>query len=178
MKLSELLQYQKELDEKVLEKQFSSLDEFSLLLARKTALVVEFFEFLNETLLFKYWTKKEIKLENLKEEFIDIVHFTLSLCLIYKKEEEAEKCILGTSREGGSNLYVLAREDNKLRTELLHISYSWMASIHEAIQEKNFKEWLGWLSWISVLMNLKGEEIKENYLSKWKINFDRLESNS
>ncbi|ADX98250.1 hypothetical protein MSU_0725 [Mycoplasma suis str. Illinois] len=87
----------------------------------------------------------------------------------------AEQCLLGNTKEDGNNLYVQAREDNRLRTELLHISYDWMNSIHQAIEQDNFQEWLGWLSTISTWMNLKGEEIKESYLSKWKVNFQRLE---
>ncbi|AFN65336.1 hypothetical protein WEN_02765 [Mycoplasma wenyonii str. Massachusetts] len=176
MFLSELVEYQKKLDSKVFEIQKPNLDEYHLLVARKTALVSEYFEFLNETKLFKYWTNKEIELEKLYEEFIDIVHFTLSLLYVYNLEETlGTKYSLGiSSADTRENLFVKARTDNRLKLELLNTNYSWMIDIYSAIEKDNFAEWLGWLSQISIWLALTSEEIKERYLSKWRVNFERL----
>ncbi|RAO95356.1 hypothetical protein DNK47_00710 [Mycoplasma wenyonii] len=176
MFLSELVEYQKKLDTKVFELQKPNLDDYHLLLARKTALISEYFEFLNETKLFKYWTNKEIELEKLYEEFIDIVHFTLSLLYVYELEDKlGPKYSLGvSSSENKENLFVKARTDSRLKIELLNTNYSWMREIYLAIEKDNFAEWLGWLSQISIWLALTGEEIKERYLLKWKTNFERL----
>lgn len=173
---SELVDYQKRLDSKVLELQTPNLDTYHLLLSRKIALVSEYFEFLNETKLFKYWTRKEIELEKLYEEFIDIVHFTLSLLYVYELEDTlGNKYSLGIkSSENKENLFVKAITDNRLKVELLNTNYSWMGDIYSAIEKDNFAEWLGWLSQISIWLALTGKEIRERYLSKWKTNFERL----
>ncbi|AHC39791.1 hypothetical protein OVS_00170 [Mycoplasma ovis str. Michigan] len=176
MLLIELVKYQKQLDSKVLELQKPNLDDYHLLIARKTALVSEYFEFLNETKLFKYWTNKEIELEKLYEEFIDLVHFTLSLLYIYQLADElGTKYSLGTtSSDSRENLFLKAQKDNRLRVELLNINYDWIREIYSAIEKNNFAEWLGWLSQISIWLALTGEEIKKRYLVKWQKNFERL----
>nr|WP_237710363.1 dUTPase [Candidatus Mycoplasma haematolamae] len=153
----------------------NKMNPSSLFLARKMALICEYYEFLNETKLFKYWNDKEINLEKLKEEYIDIVHFTLSLCLIYGLEELADDCKLGISEEEQlSNRYVEARSDEKMRTQLLNIKFDWMEGIFKAIEPQNFSEWLGWIKTMSLFLALTGKEIRERYLLKWELNFRRL----
>lgn len=57
---------------------------------RQVALMTELGELFNEMQNFKYWKKnKDIKAENIKEEFADVLHFVMSLAIdIYEDTED------------------------------------------------------------------------------------------
>ncbi|CCE66924.1 dUTPase [Candidatus Mycoplasma haematominutum] len=175
MRLGSLIKLQAQLDSTVLSLQNIKLEDHSILLSRKVALIVEFYEFLNETKLFKYWTNNPVNVERLREEYIDMLHFTLSLSIIYKKEEIVSNYELGVSpSEGRANMFVEAQSSQRVRTELLNIFADWMRGIHKAIEAECFEEWLGWVKTISHWLALTWEEIYSLYLVKWETNFARL----
>ena len=61
-----------------LDKLFLSFDDGLIIKKNKLELLVEIGEFANETKCFKYWSKKEINLDNLKEELADCFIMCLS----------------------------------------------------------------------------------------------------
>lgn len=80
-KLDKIFEMQKNLDEYIKEKRHLNFSKEEWLTKKSLALIDEIGELLNE-LNYKWWKNpKELSEENIKEEIIDIVHFTLSLCL-------------------------------------------------------------------------------------------------
>ncbi|KNF06942.1 dUTPase [Gottschalkia purinilytica] len=87
MKLKELLELQKELDDRIIEKKYNPSDMGQLnylhemmLPERLLALQVETSELANATRCFKYWSDKgpEPK-ERILDEYADVLHFVLSV---------------------------------------------------------------------------------------------------
>jgi len=84
MEINDLLKLQAELDHKIMEKVKTTNGEIlpdKILLALKiTSLSVEVSEFANATRCFKYWSLKQSESkERLLDEFVDILHFWLSI---------------------------------------------------------------------------------------------------
>lgn len=69
---------QMELDRHIMEKAGKTREE--TLTARQLALIVEIGEFANELQSFKYWKhNKQIDQEKIKLEFVDMLHFMISI---------------------------------------------------------------------------------------------------
>jgi len=82
MILDELFKLQMELDKKIVEQH--SLQNRSLVSEKILALQVELGELANETRCFKYWsTKKPSEKNVILEEYVDCIHFLLSIGLEY-----------------------------------------------------------------------------------------------
>ncbi|VEU62835.1 dUTP diphosphatase [Mycoplasmopsis bovirhinis] len=83
MNLIQLFEMQKKLDEKIEKKHESISPNFSkkeITLQRTLALMVEASEFINEVQSFKYWKQnKNISKTKVLEEFVDLLHFFISL---------------------------------------------------------------------------------------------------
>ncbi|WP_027632741.1 dUTP diphosphatase [Clostridium hydrogeniformans] len=80
MNLQKLFQLQKELNDRILTEH--NLDNFSISPKRILALQVELGELANETRCFKYWSTKEpSSKEVILEEFVDCLHFILTIGL-------------------------------------------------------------------------------------------------
>lgn len=80
MNLEKLFNLQKELDSRILKEH--NLNGEILFSQKALALQVEVGELANETRCFKYWSKKEPSpVENILEEFVDCLHFILSIGL-------------------------------------------------------------------------------------------------
>lgn len=95
--LSELVQYQDELDQRI--HSLHDQTRASTRSKRILALMVEIAELANETRSFKYWSVRGANEKHvLLEEFIDTIHFTLSLgldlkqtsCQVEIKDQSAE----------------------------------------------------------------------------------------
>ena len=83
MNLDELFKLQMELDKKIVEQH--SLQNRSLSSEKILALQVELGELANETRCFKYWsTRKPSDKDVILEEYVDCLHFLLSLGLEFK----------------------------------------------------------------------------------------------
>lgn len=83
MNLEELFKLQVELDKKILEQH--ALQNRSLVSEKILALQVEIGELANETRCFKYWsTKKPSSKDVILEEYVDCIHFLLSIGLEFK----------------------------------------------------------------------------------------------
>lgn len=80
MKLNKLFELQKKLDSRIVREH--ELEEQTLLFKKFLALKVELGELANETRCFKYWSYKEPSpKKNILEEFVDCVHFLLSIAI-------------------------------------------------------------------------------------------------
>lgn len=78
MNLEKLFNLQKELDSRILREH--NLNGEILFSQKALALQVEVGELANETRCFKYWSKKgPSPVENILEEFVDCLHFILSI---------------------------------------------------------------------------------------------------
>jgi dimeric dUTPase (all-alpha-NTP-PPase superfamily) len=79
IKFSELLKLQEELDKAILLNNPVSCTKEEMINHRMMALSVEVSEMANEHRGFKYWSKKGPSVGRTKEEYIDVLHFVLSL---------------------------------------------------------------------------------------------------
>ena len=98
IKLEELFELQSDLDKYIVEKSIGCVDhnDMDFLNDRILALFTEVAEFANASRCFKYWSKKspESK-ERLLDEYVDILHFYLSIGNTMKfSPEEVEKAYL------------------------------------------------------------------------------------
>ena len=83
MNLDELFKLQMELDKRIVEQH--SLQNRSLSSEKILALQVELGELANETRCFKYWsTRKPSEKDVILEEYVDCLHFLLSIGLEFK----------------------------------------------------------------------------------------------
>lgn len=77
MNLSKLFEMQRILDTRIVQEK--ELDESDLLLKKIDAFRVELHELENETKHFKYWSSKEPDQSKVLEEYVDGLHFILSI---------------------------------------------------------------------------------------------------
>lgn len=104
MELKQLLQMQKELDDYIVKSSTGELlpgDSDCFLTDRILALQVEVSEFANASRCFKYWSKKKAEpKERLLDEYVDILHFWLSIGNIMKfTPEEIAQAYLKKNEE-------------------------------------------------------------------------------
>ncbi|WP_100331804.1 dUTP diphosphatase [Bacillus xiapuensis] len=89
MNLSKLFDMQRALDAYI--EREHGLEQADLFDKKALALLVETGELANETRCFKFWSKKGSSEQSvILEEFVDGVHFVLSLGLLLKFEQETE----------------------------------------------------------------------------------------
>lgn len=77
MNLNNLFPIQKELDQHIVEKH--NLQGQDLLNKKTVALTCELYECVNETKIFKFWSVKNPDREKMLEEYVDTLHFALSI---------------------------------------------------------------------------------------------------
>ncbi|MCP4336728.1 MAG: dUTPase [Mycoplasma sp.] len=122
------------------------------------ALIVEIAEFANEIQSFKYWKKnKNINNELILEEFVDGIHFLLSLSIQKNSSTIIEPIVI--SNDEVLQLGQIFLEASKLKEDFSK----------EQI-EKTFGVYMG----IAKIIGLKDKEIESFYIEKNKVNFKRL----
>lgn len=127
--------------------------------SRLLALIVELGEFANETRCFKYWSLKGPSAkEVILEEYVDGLHFILSLGIYLKPR----KMIYDIHQEKAYNLVnaILSAYEEALK---LRHDYSL------AQYETAFNTYLNLISYL----NFTPDEVKDAYLSKLKVNYER-----
>ncbi|WP_339023067.1 dUTP diphosphatase [Spiroplasma endosymbiont of Crioceris asparagi] len=152
---------QKELDFYIYKKKKIIMNK-KLYNQKAIALIVEFFEFLNETKFFKYWSSKKNVVDHAKivEEFVDVIHFAFSI---------------------GNNLkYDFAKHNFISKTSTLEeATLKFVESFTNLIKEnttKNFSSMFNRLFNIAELLKISETEIMEVYLKKNKINIERQDN--
>ena len=157
MNLSKLFRMQRALDEYI--ETEHGLKEADLFDKKVLALLVEIGELANETRCFKFWSLKQpSERKVILEEFVDGVHFILSLGLTCSLEQEA---IIEESSAADSV------------TEQFLLVYE---AVHLFKLEKSAKAYQRMLHNYFALGHLLGfsaEEVEQAYVSKNEVNYER-----
>ncbi|MDQ6599883.1 dUTPase [Bacillus salipaludis] len=162
MQLEKLFEMQKALDSHIQEKHGLMAED---LVNRKIlALLVEIGELANETRCFKFWSVKPSSTkEVILEEFVDGIHFILSLgieCDFHDRE------LVMRRTEASMNL-----------TEQFLAIYELVGNFQK---NRGFNEyqalWEGYLQ-LASLLGLSSEEIEQAYFAKNEVNYQRQENN-
>lgn len=126
------------------------------------ALLVEVGEFANETRCFKYWSlKPSSPMETVLEEFVDGIHFILSLGLECGFESTKEIQGVGSHTLSVSEQFLKVYQSiMNFRTEPTLDAYKQM-----------FSDYL----FLGGLLGIHDKEIKEAYISKNEVNYKRQE---
>jgi dimeric dUTPase (all-alpha-NTP-PPase superfamily) len=153
-----LLEFQKDIDERIREEFEIKPDDIDILRKKMIAFFVEIGEFINEERSFKYWSrKKENDRQKVLEEYVDGLHFVLSLGLDIKYDFENHKPFV----EKG-DLY-----DTYLN--LIHNLGTFVRTISHWEFRKVFSNFLA----IADVLKLRESQIEKAYLSKNKKNHKR-----
>ncbi|MCG1022108.1 dUTP diphosphatase [Sutcliffiella horikoshii] len=159
MKLHKLYDMQRELDEKI-ESQHGLIKE-NLVEEKILALLVELGELANETRCFKFWSVKPPAERNvILEEYVDGVHFILSLGLTFGFGEEVS---IGLTRQGESI------------TEQFNIVYHLVSVFRNDVSEENYNVLVDSYMQLGEMLGFSWEEVEGAYLEKNKVNHERQE---
>ncbi|MDR7000906.1 dUTP diphosphatase [Neobacillus niacini] len=162
MQLKKLFEMQKALDTHIQEKHGLLAED---LVNRKVlALLVEIGELANETRCFKFWSVKPSSAkEVILEEFVDGIHFILSLgieCGFHEREMEL------TLTEASVSV-----------TEQFLMIYEQVSNFK---RNRGFEEyqalWVGYLQ-LASLLGFSSGEIEQAYFAKNEVNYQRQENN-
>ncbi|OZM57932.1 dUTPase [Lottiidibacillus patelloidae] len=158
LNFTELYAMQKSLDEKI-EKQHG-LENKKLIQERILALYVEIGELANETRCFKFWsTKPASDREKILEEYVDGLHFILSLGLTFSYEVEQ----LSEQQQ---------RNDVSL-TSLFNTLYETLAKFDKEKTKSNYINLFENFLIIGQKLTFSNEEIIGAYIEKNKVNIVR-----
>ena len=159
MNLDELFKLQMELDKKIVEQH--ALQNRSLVSEKILALQVEIGELANETRCFKYWSTKKPSDKNvILEEYVDCIHFILSIGLEFNFTDIAVDSVL---------------LDTKLTDQFISIYIDlndFMICSSKDHYSTLFEDFLS----LGSSIGFSEEDILEHYLRKNNINHERQAS--
>ncbi|MED4401158.1 dUTP diphosphatase [Metabacillus fastidiosus] len=159
MNFNKLFAMQKELDEKILNQH--KLHNENLTSRKILALLVEVGELANETRCFKFWSlKAAAPVETILEEYVDGVHFILSLGLDLDVGNEIELTPLANEHsvnEQFLQVYRAIADFEKNQTKDAYITL--------------FQEYIH----LGSVLGFSAEQIEKAYVSKNEINHQRQE---
>lgn len=156
---------QRELDHTIETK--NNLQDEDLFERKVFAFVVEVAELANETRCFKFWSQKgPSKKEILLEEYVDGIHFLLSLGI--EKKLDSIESELEKVKEEPKNL--------NLTSHFIKVNEEALAFFHNPTREAYLKLFYTYLQLASFL-DFSLIEVEEAYFAKNKVNYQRQESN-
>ena len=165
MDLKRLFQMQRELDLTIETK--NNLQEEDLFERKVFAFLVEAAELANETRCFKFWSQKgPSKKEILLEEYVDGIHFLLSLGIEKKLDSIEIQLDKGTE--------VPNRLD--LTSHFIKVNEAALTFFHKPAKETYLQLFYTYLQ-LSALLGFTLTEVEEAYFAKNKVNYQRQESN-
>ncbi|RJS59957.1 dUTP diphosphatase [Bacillus sp. PK3_68] len=157
MDLAKLFRMQRALDGYI--EAEHGLQEADLFDKKVLALLVEIGELANETRCFKFWSlKKPSAREVILEEFVDGVHFILSLGLTCSLEQEA------------------TAEDKKAEgsiTDQFLLVYEAVQSFKQEKSAEAYQQMLQEYFTLGGLLGFSAEEVEKAYVSKNEVNYER-----
>ncbi|MCM3619394.1 dUTP diphosphatase [Sutcliffiella horikoshii] len=157
MNLHKLYDMQRELDEKI-ETQHGLLKE-NLVEEKILALLVELGELANETRCFKFWSvKPPAEQKVILEEYVDGVHFILSLGLTFGYGEEVSRG--------------LAEQAESLTGQFNSV-YHLISIFKTDISEENYRVLVDSYMQLGEMLGFSWGEVEDAYLAKNKVNHDR-----
>lgn len=158
MNLTDLFTIQKHLDHTIEQRHPQELGE-DRGFKRTLALQVEFAEFLNELpKFFKFWSFKENNYQKALEEYVDCVHFLLSIGLHYGYESKIENWV--------------TYECDTLKQQVLEINESLLA-FYSTPSLHNYKDLFEAFAGFGSKLGYSWEHISRAYLEKNEINHSR-----
>ncbi len=158
MNFQDILVKQIELNKAIIED--NKKDDLNLEKKQILALIVEVSELANEIQHFKYW-KKNIKIDASKivEEYSDGMHFYLSFGITLGMSNDIEPIIA----------------DDDLTLQFLAI-YDSISKFSNKSTLDNFNNSFGLFIGLGKLLNYTDEDMKNAYLRKNEINFERIKN--
>ncbi|KMY55012.1 dUTPase [Bacillus sp. FJAT-27231] len=157
MNLLKLFRMQRALDEYI--ETEHGLQEADLFDKKVLALLVEIGELANETRCFKFWSLKQpSERKFILEEFVDGVHFILSLGLTCSLEQEA---VIAEAEAAGS-----------VTEQFLHV----YEAVHVFKREKSadtYQQLLQNYFTLGRLLGFSAEEVEGAYVAKNEVNYER-----
>ena len=159
MNLQQLFTMQKELDDFIEQTQNVQQDVFQ---EKGLALLVELAELANETRCFKFWsTKGPSAREVILEEYVDSIHFILSLGLLKDYTSIA--------------MWPVVEENRDLTTTFLETQSVILAFIHEPTEERYLAIWQ-YYGVLAYNLGFTFEDVVGAYLEKNQENYHRQRS--
>lgn len=160
LKIDDLYVMQNELDQRIFDK--FAIERKSTQQERILALIVELAECVNETRCFKFWsTKGPNEKSVILEEFVDGIHFLLSIGLDLKDETSSIKASV-VSDDLTCAYLEMFRETSKLTSDYSLKQYHYCFALYLAIAQ---------------LLGFNEEEIRSFYLMKNQENHQRQTNN-
>lgn len=155
--IKQLLKLQQQLDKRI--EIEHGLEHEDLLDKKIMALLVELGELANETRCFKFWSKKPSADRNVVlEEYVDGIHFILSIGLELKIEDELELHIIEESRD---------------LVEQFHRVFSSITQFRENIIIENYHKVFNEYILLGKLLGFQLDDIEKAYISKNEVNHQR-----
>jgi dimeric dUTPase (all-alpha-NTP-PPase superfamily) len=159
MNIDTMFELQKVLDTHIKEKH--SLEKENLVDRKILALLVELGELANETRCFKFWSiKPPSASEKILEEFVDGIHFILSIGI-------------DLSYEAGFELKIIEKEISQV-DQFLAI-YQCITEFRLGHTKETYEDLLSEYFSLGLLLGFSTEEIMFAYISKNEINHERQE---
>lgn len=162
MQLKKLFQMQKTLDSHIEEKH--GLQDEDLFTRKVLALLVEVGELANETRCFKFWSIKPASPKNVVlEEFVDGIHFLLSLGIVCGFDDKEFSLEQGRAGENLTEQFLKVYEtisifkSSKSFEDFLNLFKAYMA--------------------LAALLSISDEEIQQAYFQKNEVNYQRQQNN-
>ncbi|HWO98281.1 MAG TPA: dUTP diphosphatase [Bacillus sp. (in: firmicutes)] len=159
MNYEQLFEMQRQLDQHIEEKH--GLQQERLVERKVLALLVEVGELANETRCFKFWSvKPPAAKETILEEYVDGIHFLLSLGLELKIEEH-----ITIPRE---------KTNHTLTNQFLKV-YECISHFQTDMSPDTYIDMFSQYLILGELLGFSAEDIKKAYMSKNEVNFQRQE---
>lgn len=188
--IDSLAHKQYDLDQYILTTRELTMNPRDLYLSRVVALTVEMAEYANEVRAFKFWSGKECSREKALEEYIDALHFLLSLTNQTSEILSHFEKRLSLTRDY-SKLFTALKEKELYTTNFAHNIMFMVCSRHitEMFLETLMTEELDadklcsdlnrtWNSFqdLGELSGFTTDEVLAMYETKYKINIERQEN--
>ena len=156
MNWATLFDMQQKLDQYIEEN--NSVVEKDLFEQKVLALIVELGELANETRSFKFWSKnKKLNDEAILEEYVDGIHFILSL---------------GLEKGFTFDKQLETNEDVSLNSQFLKL-YELIITFKNSPNQKSYDDlFLNYLL-LGRLLHISDEQLKKAYFEKNEVNFNR-----
>jgi dimeric dUTPase (all-alpha-NTP-PPase superfamily) len=181
----ELLQKQRELDNFVLETKGLTISPSSLYTKRVVAFFVELGEFTNELRSFKFWSnKKPSPKEVLLEEYVDALHFLLSITYTLQDTSDAGNSYITDRLAPAIDSYLATKvhfakyEDIgvKLADDFILKVVSHISDISYVMplfwRENLLMAWLDFI-YLGLMVGFTRDDIIEAYNKKYEVNIER-----
>lgn len=158
--IDKILQLQKQLDNNIHTKH--NINPKEVFEKRRLALIVEICEMINVNRCFKFWSlKKDYDKQVLGDEFVDCLHFILSISLHFNLDQ--------TEYEIKDVVY----DDNELTLKVLYL-----ISLAGKIESKDdCKKFIIQLFELAFTFGFTAQDIIDFYIKKNQVNFKRQQDN-